>query len=154
MLVFIHCHDISVTHWFSKSSESPMFLNTKELTLILTGWQGKDVLYRHLSAEFKLKSETSVPCLLQAEMCWPKCISALRYALSNTTICHSRIKALEHMHAAHTSPPLPAHSTNPLRFASHRLHVPFYTAPYSIPFTCRQFVSSSPPWQDMYSLIV
>lgn len=82
----------------------------------------------HLGVKFQLRNETSVPSLLQTEMYWPKGISVLLYTISNTIICHSRIKALEHMRNAYISSPLPAHSTNPLHFASHKLHVPFYTA--------------------------
>lgn len=108
----------------------------------------------HLGVKFQLRNETSVPNLLQTEMYWPEGISVLLYTISNTIICHSRIKALEHMRNAYISSPLSAHSTNPLHFASHKLHVPFCTAPYSIPFTFRQFVSSFPPRQDKFNLIL
>lgn len=155
MLLFVHCQDTSVTHWFSKASESFILLNSKEHTSILMGWQERMYFTdTHLGVKFRLRNETSVPSLLPFGQYISVCISVLLYTLSNTIICHSRIKALEHMHNAYISPPLPAHSTNPLRFASHKLHVPFYTAPYSIPFTCRQFVSSFPPWQDKLSLIL
>lgn len=64
-----------------KASESFMLLNSKELAWILIGWQGTDVLYRYLGVEFRLKREPSLPRLLQTEICWPRKVNVLLYAL-------------------------------------------------------------------------
>lgn len=64
-----------------KASEIFMLLNSKELAWILIGWQGTAVLYRYLGAEFRLNHEPSFPSLLQTEICWPRKVNVLLYAL-------------------------------------------------------------------------
>lgn len=83
-------------------------------------------LYSHwcLGSEVKLQSSARY----RLEMCWPKVPS---FTGSRTVIHHFRTKAQEYTHAARlSSPPLPAHSTNPLGSVSHKSHVPVYTPPY------------------------
>lgn len=136
MLLFVHCQDTSVIPWHFKASESFILLILRNT---LHYWQvGREKMCfidTHLGVELRLKNDMWVPSPLQTEMRGPTSISAPLYALSNTTICHSKIEVLEHIHTAYISSPLPAHSIYPLHFASHRWHVSFHTAPYSIPFT-------------------
>lgn len=101
---------------------------------------GKGYTLHKFILVFRLKNETSVTSLLQTWDVLAKRHQSLLHTLSNAAVRHSRIKAWEHTHAARiSSSPLPAHSMNPLDFASHRPHVPFYTPPY-IPFMLRQFL--------------
>lgn len=138
------CCFLGIARRLSMVSESFIQLSSKEHTLIPTGWQGKVTLYTYSPRCSGSKMKHQSPACCRLKMCWPKGISPLLQALS-IVICHSRIKAWEHMRAARIlSSPLPAHCTKPLGCASHKSHVPFYTPPY-IPFAFRHFVSSSPP---------
>lgn len=61
--------------WLSRISESFTQLNSKEHTLILTGWQGKVILYTNSSWCSGSKMKHQSPACCRLEMCWPKGIS-------------------------------------------------------------------------------